>query len=92
MCIRDSTYTFKNANKIEPNTRFSGSFELIWHVKARECINQYEKELYATFQVGDKSVDTDPVSIHFQSEPDEYTIRQTPTALTLSLIHTYYMD
>lgn len=80
--LNTDTYTFKNANKIEPNTRFSGSFELIWHVKARECVNQYEKELYATFKVGDKSVDTDPVSIRFHSDPDEYTIRQTPTALT----------
>lgn len=80
--LNTDTYTFKNANKIEPNTRFSGSFELIWHVKARECVNQYEKELYATFKVGDKSVDTDPISIRFHSDPDEYTIRQTPTALT----------
>lgn len=75
-------YVFKNANKIEPNTRFSGSFELIWHLKARECVNQYKKEFFATFQVGNKKVDTDPISIQFQSDPDEYTIRQTPTTLS----------
>lgn len=69
------TFTFTNNFEIEANTTFQGSFEIVWELPSRECVDGFEKTLRAELTtLAGESTESGEVSYRQETETDEYQI------------------
>ena len=76
------TYTFFNNKEIEAGSTFNGSFEMLWQFSSRECVNGYVQNLKATLIDGDKTVETQELTLNYTSKRDEFNITKTAKSIT----------
>lgn len=77
------TYTFTNNKEIKPHSMFSGYFELMWNIKAKDSIHGYEQsEIYGEFFVPDSdSVESYPLYFVNETKTDEFKVGITKKRL-----------
>ena len=72
---KNDVFTFTNNRDIQPNSVFSGYFELVFSMDARSCKDLYEKDITATFMIPDESeVKTEPIHFFVDTSVDTYTV------------------
>lgn len=79
---KNDTYTFTNNVAVSANTSFTGSFELLWTLNARDTIDGYRQGLQAALQTSDNIRVTSNSLTYAQTRTkDAFTINQLPKAL-----------
>lgn len=69
------TFTFTNNFEIEANTTFQGSFEIVWELPSRECVDGFEKTLQAELTtLAGESTESGEVSYRQETETDAYQL------------------
>ena len=72
---KTDTFTFTNNRDIQPNSVFSGYFELVFSMDARQCRDLFEKDITATFMLPDESeVTTEPIHFFVDTTVDTYSV------------------
>ena len=72
---KNDVFTFTNNRDIQPNSVFSGYFELVFSMDARSCKDLYEKDITATFMIPDEpEVKTEPIHFFVDTSVDTYTV------------------
>lgn len=70
-------YIFTNNKKIEAQSNFSGSFEILWILESRNTKNGYEKRnIQATLSDGHVFLKSNQVSFQYTSQKDTYTLSE----------------
>ena len=75
-------YTFTNNKKIDEKSNFSGSFEILWKLNSRDTVHNYSKELQATLNSSDDTVESNTVSFNYTSQKDTYNISEYSSKLS----------
>ena len=79
---KTDTFTFTNNRDIQPNSVFSGYFELVFSMDARQCRDLFEKDITATFMLPDESeVTTEPIHFFVDTTVDTYSVSITAEEL-----------
>ena len=80
--ITTDTYTFYNNKEIEQGATFNGSFELLWQLDSRSCVNGYTQEIKATLIDEEETVESEKLTYNYTSQKDTYYINKTAKAIT----------
>jgi len=80
--ITTDTYTFYNNKEIEQGATFNGSFELLWQLDSRSCVNGYAQEIKATLIDEEETVESEKLTYNYTSQKDTYYINKTAKAIT----------
>lgn len=77
------TFTFYNNFNIEANTTFQGSFEIVWELPSRECVDGFEKILQAelTTQAGETTASGE-VTYRQETVCDQYQLELLASLLS----------
>ena len=80
--VATDTYTFYNNQEIDQNSTFNGSFELLWKLNSRACVNDYMKTIEATLTDGEETVKSQELTFNYTSLRDTYYINKTAKTIT----------
>lgn len=78
--IFTDTYTFYNNYAIDAETAFSGSFEILWKLNAREVQNGYTKSFIATLTSEEGSLTSNTLKFSFTSAGDSFALEVLASA------------
>ena len=80
--VATDTYTFYNNQEIDQNSTFNGSFELLWKLDSRACVNDYMKTIEATLTDGEDTVKSQELTFNYTSLRDTFYINKTAKSIT----------
>ena len=75
-------YTFYNNNYIDSKTNFSGSFEILWSLQARNVVNGHAAEFTAYLHGDGYTVTSNTVKFSFTSVGDLFTLQESAEPLS----------